>query len=222
MIITVNVNGETFDVNVGEGKQTFKWLASVVATRAKTFKVLREDFEDDGFIVTGLRNGDGDLVNPIDTIAEHCSSGADKFSVFADITTTFDSDEWGNPIRGEWMTAAYVRSSSSKIWSDEMTAWRERFGKSGSRNQTIATETDAPPLSPRLRSSLIQIGDQFSPEDIETAFKLDFKQMTWAWLEAVPTTSLTLLSDVVQSQYGLLCNIFLHYCGVGKGNCKEL
>lgn len=213
MIVTVNISDKSFSVSVDEGRQTFKWLAGVIASRAKASQILRQDYEDDAFIVSGIKNVNGELIDPVDMIMEH--SVGDSVVVTADIMSSFESDEWGNPIRGDWMTAGYVRSDSGKIWTDEMTAWRERLEKPSIA--PVGSDVEVPIFSPRIKSSLVQIGEEFSLAEVESAFSLDAQLMSWTWAERMPPATLQSITDILRDNYALICNIFLHYCGVGKG-----
>jgi hypothetical protein len=62
MIIEVKVKDRMVSVSVGDGKQTFKWLASVVQARIQQYGVLKSRFEDDNYIVTEVRNRSGELI----------------------------------------------------------------------------------------------------------------------------------------------------------------
>lgn len=210
LTVAVSLGGRNVDIKVGDGKQTFKWLSGVVASRAKAFKIVQDEY-DDGFLVTGIRNSSGDLIDPMDCICEHTEG--DCLQVSADLTTTFDSDEWGNPIRNPWLTAAHTRSDLGKKWTDEMNALRERLSKKSMEDE-LDYDTGGP-QSPRLRSNIIQIGEEFSTSDIKTTFALDFKQMTWTWAEEL-LGMMPSMGETIQSNYSTICNIFLHYCGAGE------
>lgn len=215
LVLKVNVSGRPLDISVGDGKQTFKWLSQVILSRAKTAKLLRGDFEDDNYIVTGLRNREGVLINPLDSICDHVPEAGD-FHLVADVAPQFESDEWGNPILNKWQSRAFVHSEAGARWTGETSAWRERME---ARDQE--TESEVPVMSPRMRSSLVQIGDDFTEIDLETAFQLDWKQIKWTWLENPSPLLLSSVADSVKLKFDMLCNLFSHYCGQGEGQLNS-
>ncbi|KAJ1437193.1 hypothetical protein B484DRAFT_392916, partial [Ochromonadaceae sp. CCMP2298] len=87
MIIEVKVKDQNVSISVGDGKQTFKWLASVVQARIQQYGVLKSRFENDNYIVTEVRNKSGELINPADRLYEHADLG--KCSVTAIVATSF-------------------------------------------------------------------------------------------------------------------------------------
>ena len=97
-------------ITVGEGQQTFTWLAKIVEARIKLFKLTRTAFSDDLIIVDGFLNTSGDLINPADRIYEHCTLNG--LSVSAEIISSIPSDEHGDPIMSNWMTTAYIKSAN--------------------------------------------------------------------------------------------------------------
>ena len=87
-MVVVNVKvkeDQQIQINVQEGKQTFRWLAQVISSRLKQ-GTRRLSFEEEFCIVTGIRNADGELINPADKIFEHVSEGGDCCNVAADVS----------------------------------------------------------------------------------------------------------------------------------------
>jgi hypothetical protein len=179
----------------------------------KSFKTLRQNHREDAFIVTGIRNDEGVLLNPADYIYEHAIGKILKVNV--ETAHALDSDEWGNPIYSNWMAGAYAVSKAGAIWNEEVAIWRERI-----RSQPLGDdEDDFDGLGGfgHTSSGVLQIGDDFSDEDIERAFQLDWKQTKWPWLEAKPAdTDMHVLKLTVRDNYRILCKIFTHFCGSGQ------
>ena len=67
-------------------------------------------------------------------------------------------------------------------------------------------------------STLIDIGsDHFTSSDIKTLFELDWCNMKFNWLHNLDMTSRMSIHDFLQQNYNVICQLFFHYCGVGKG-----
>ena len=211
MIVTVKVNESSLKISVGDGKQSFKWLASVIASRIKENKKLRSLYEQESYIVTELRNASDELLNPADYLYEHAGQGG--LTVSATLATSFPTDEWENPNMNHWMKASYVHSEVGSHWAEEIDAWRDSLERMKETNGTnILVQRALPP-----QSNLIQInGYSFTEADINSAFDLDWGAMKWNWLSPTDHQK-NLIGDVLKSHYTLICNIFAHYCGLGKG-----
>lgn len=216
MIVNVKVQDSNIKVSCGNGRQTFRWLGSVVQARIKQYGVLRRKYEEDNYIVTEIRNAEGLLLNPADLICEHTAS--DTLSVIAIVSSSFPVDEWEIPEMGEWLKGATIKSDVGQHWVSEIEAWRESLKSlnaahnSGEDIETNILVHKAHPPS----SNLIQIGFDFSESDINSAFDLDWTVMKWEWLQ--PSDLLkNQLGDALKSNYAMICNFFTHYCGIGQG-----
>lgn len=207
MLITVHVNndGKIFPVkiNCGDGSQTFKWLAGVVQSRIKQYNLLRSSFEKEQFIVTALKNGDGELLDPSDMLNEHAIGAS--LQIEAVVLKEYPLDEWENPNMSNWMKGAYLNSEDSLRYASEIEAWRE-----STNNEVESTENERP------TTSFIKIGYDFSEDDIQSAFDLDWQSMKWPWLEKSTEAQKNQIGLVLSKRYGLICNIFAHYCGIGQ------
>ena len=64
------------EFSLGEGEQTFKWLAMAIEARVRQQKILRKTFSQDSVVVLSITNDQGELFDPIDRVYEHCNSGA--------------------------------------------------------------------------------------------------------------------------------------------------
>ncbi len=219
MLVKVNILNSVVEVSCGDGKQSFKWLASVVQSRIKQFKILRNSFENESYIVIEIRNTLGELINPVDCIYEHASSNG--LTVSAVTTTTFPVDEWENPEMGDWLQGAHVHSKCGKNWSGEIDSWREKMRESSHENGESGVKGLGFRNQHNASSSLIKIGFDFTQDDIASAFDLDWSNMKWTWLGSFATSEnqRSLLGDALKTRYSVICNIFAHYCGVGQGEC---
>lgn len=203
MKVIVNVRSKTIEISVGDGRQTFKWLALVVTSRLKQYKVLRSSFEEDCCVVLSISDMNGNLINPNDSICDICRNGGE---VVAEVSDELPSDSFGNPIMTEWMVAAYVKSESGITWQMEMEAWRER-----------AKTASSPEQHEEPKTTLLYIGE-FSDEEVSSAFELDWRQMDWAWFGLADSdVELRDLRELLRENYALICKIFSHFCGVGRG-----
>jgi hypothetical protein len=212
-------------VDVGDGKQTIRWLATVAAARAKEGQLLRDECPENKFIVTGIRNADGKLINPTDCICEHTDPASPKIiSLYADIAQEFEADSWGNPSLNSWQVNAFVHSKCGIKWASENEAWREKFNASRYLQDVDENPDDLPTTMPKDRSNIVQIGDDFTQADIETAFSLDWRQIKCAWLPSSSSAASTMESVAltIKNNYALICKIYAHYCGVGQGGAPVI
>jgi hypothetical protein len=213
--VKLGKTGKNLEISCGDGKQSFKWLASVIPSRIKQFKLLRSDFEEDNYLVTEIRNANNELLNPNDRIFEHF--GPEELVVNAVIVSTFPVDEWNNPEIVDWMKVAYIKSKIGLNWSNEIDAWRNTL--SSNKNDKKHNTSSNVVLSPRMQrktSNFIKIGFDFTERDIEYAFDLDWGNIKLYWLKP-SDHELNLIGDCLKSNYSLICNIFAHYCGSGQG-----
>jgi hypothetical protein len=217
MIINVTVKDAVVKISCGNGRQSIRWLGAVVQARIKQYGVLKNKFEEDNYIVTEIRNADGQLLNPSDLLCEHTPT--DTLNVVATVASSYPVDEWEIPEMGDWLKSAYVKSKIGLHWTSEIEAWRESLKtlkaaqEAGADKETNILVHKAHPPS----SNLVQIGFDFSESDINSAFDLDWAVMKWDWLQ--PSELLkNQLGDALKSNYAMVCNFFTHYCGVGQGN----
>lgn len=200
MIINVHVKDKVLEISLGDGDQTFRWLGLVVNARLKSSGILKKTFEEECRTVQGFTNEEGNTIDPTKRIS---SMVDDKANIYAQVTETLKSDEFGNPILTNWMISAYVHSDLGVQYYSAMEAYRER--KQHDEDVEVVTS-----------SSLLYVGD-FSLEDITSAFELDWRQLNWEWL-GISDSDFEYhdLKTILCQNYGLVCRIFSHYCGVGK------
>lgn len=210
--VRVKVGEHTIMIPCGSGTQNFQWLGNVIKERIQHFNILRKSLETDYFIVTEIKNTSGELINPKDKIYEH--SGPSGLDVSATISSTFPVDDWENPLMNDWMQVSLYHSQNNLNWAREIDAWRVNLNKtSGSKAKDFNV------LAPKVGGNnfrIIKIGFDFSDSDVELAFNLDWKGMSWDWLKPIDSTK-SKLGDLLKSNYSLICNVFCHYAGVGKG-----
>lgn len=221
--VHVLVNNQRFHVSCGKGEQSFQWLATVIQQRVKQFNLMRKSLQEESFIVTELRNQEDELINPQDKIYEHV--GTNGLTVRAILVTSYPIDDWENPKINDWMQVAYIHSKSGYQWATEIEGWRQTLANAdasmpGSKLRYKPANAIHKTLLPS-QSTLIQIGEHFSPQDIESAFNLDWQAMSWKWLpsmlsSAVTETQRNRLGVVLKENYGLVCNLFVHYAGEGR------
>ena len=200
MIINVHVKDKVLPISLGAGEQSFRWLGMVVSSRLKTSGVLRSSFQEECRTVMGFKDKEGNVLDPTKLI---CNMVEDKESVFAQVTEALPSDEHGNPLLTNWMVSAYVHSDLGVQFYSAMEAYRER--KQQEDEDEVVTS-----------SSLLYVGD-FSFDDINSAFELDWRQLNWNWLDISESDfEFHDLKAILSQNYGLVCRIFSHYCGMGK------
>jgi hypothetical protein len=201
MIIFVQVKDRSLEISLGSGTQSLKWLANVVSQRLKTQGILRKTFQEEFRTVINFKDEAGEILNPNESI---CNLASDKDTIIAEVVESLPSDEFGNPILTDWMLSAYIKSSHGIRWYSEMDAYRQGEAKDEDEDESKS-------------SSLLFVGE-ISGRDIERAFLMDWQQMDWNWL-GLSESDLELreIKAFLKSKYGLICRIFSHYCGVGKG-----
>lgn len=231
MIANVNVGGVVITISVDKGEQTFKWLAQVLTSRIKIEKLLRSKFGPDDIIVTGIFNVSKELINPLDKLFEHkldLDADSNDLIFTAQILPQFEIDEYGNPIYDDWLHTAYLVTENSQKWSSNMQYWRDKEqtilkDKIRMKEENSDDEDDNNDQGTAWNdtlnagSSLIHIGaDQLSSHDVEIAFTLDWDNMKFTWLNNFSIHKKIALHDMLKKNYDIICNLFLHYCGVGK------
>eukprot|EP01038_Epipyxis_sp_PR26KG_P005050 gene5050-7047_t len=221
MRVKVSVDAEgvstTLVVSCGDGRQTIKWLASVIHSRIKQYNIFQNSktsIDENNFIITGISNSQNELINPLDSIFEHADKD-NNLSVIASVSSSYPVDNWENPVLNDWMKISYLHSDTNKHYLNELELWRDAL------MNNISNPTKSP-RSPRFEkkeeSTLVQIGYNFSENDVNTAFELDWSNMKWNSDNIIMTNSFirSSLGDYLKSNYSLICNIFAHYCGTGE------
>ena len=198
-VFVESADREVVVVNVQEAKQSFKWLANVVQSR------IIQATNSNRVIVTGISNKQDELIDPRDKICEHAQWDEGNWHVKATMAVQFPNDEWGNPVYGDWVSAAYLNNEDNYRWSMEMESWRNKLSAASSANQEVEISAAG--------NNLIQIGGQ---PDIDTAFELDWSVMDWKHLPSMSSFQKDNLRKVLQNNYDLILAIFMHYCGAGS------
>ena len=216
MIIKVKVRDAVINISCGNGRQTFRWLGSVIQSRIKQYGLLKNRFEDENYIVTEIRNRDNQLLNPADLLVEHAEGS--NLEVIAIVASSFPVDEWEIPEMGDWLKGAHIKSKIGSQWMSEIEAWRDSLKTMKDATNRGGHESHV--LLHRAQpqtSNFIQIGFDFTESDIDSAFDLDWSVMKWDWLHPSELQK-NQLGDVLKQNYASVCNLFAHYCGVGQGN----
>lgn len=81
--VKVEVRGILLKIPVGNGTQSFKWLASVVQAKLQDKGTLRKIGFTESAFVSAIKNESGLLINPHDIINDHLVDlGYDEISPF--------------------------------------------------------------------------------------------------------------------------------------------
>lgn len=198
------MDDETLDFSVGDGTQSFKWLAMAVQARMKQEKLTRRRNGSDDVLVVGILNDKGDLLDPTDKIFEHTIS-PEGLSVTVELVSSLTNDEHGDPEVSDWYATAYIKSTNGSKWHNELTAWRDRLGKIREDNRAL----DLP------SHSLLHIGE-FRAADAVKAFELDWGKINWdklGFAKADPQKKT--IHDFLRANYSIICNFFQHFVNVG-------
>ena len=117
-------------------------------------------------------------------------------------------------------------SDTAKKWSYEMQRWHA-IEQERSKGRDKADDDDGGKMYGNCSgwnsdlnsgSSLIDIGgDQFSSADVKNMFDLDWCNIKFNWLHDLNISARISIHDFLQQNYQIICHLFLHYCGVGKG-----
>ena len=191
MIVFVEVREKRIEISLGSGTQSLKWLANVVSQRLKSNGVLRKSFEEEFRTVVQFKNSKNEVLNPNESI---CHLVDDQEVIYADVVDS--------------LLSAYVKTKHGIRWYSEIEAYRHLDENEGNDEENHL-------------SSFLFVGE-LSGRDIDTAFKLDWQQMNWSWLGLTESDiEVRELKALLHQEYGLICRIFSHYCGVGKGNLKR-
>eukprot|EP01041_Mallomonas_annulata_P010142 gene10142-21153_t len=206
LTVRVQANGNKIQITVGEGKQTFKWLANVVTEQLKSIISAKLKVGDVGASVVGFTDLSGDEIHPMDFLYQYSSDSVNTMDFIAKVIETIPSDDYGNPLYSEFQKAAFLCSESSRKWALETDAWRDR-GSNAYEHLSNSTSHS---------SHMVYIGE-LSSQELEGAFELDWQKINWGWLGFASTdNSLQDIKDVLKSHFRVICNIFNHYCGDGQ------
>ena len=202
MKVVVLVQRQPLEIEVGEGHQSFRWLAQVVSARIKRFKVLRATFEEEKQLVLRLTHQNGTEIDPN---SEICDGVEDGSSIVAEVTDSVPSDSHGNVALTSWMQDAYVQSGAHIAFIRGNEAWK----RNPTRMRTATAQDTA-------SDSLIFVGE-LTDADVATAFELDWPLIDWSWVFDDPDEKFMYqLKDNLRDHYGPLCCIFTHYAGHGR------
>ena len=110
-----------------------------------------------------------------------------------------------------WASTAYVHSPMGRKWTTEIDCWRTKI-------QSIQESGGLRGSKQTIDSNLVLIGEEYSEDDVMSAFQLDWHQMKWKWLDTNFTEQHeTMIRRCLQANYGVICRLFSHYCGYGQG-----
>lgn len=170
----------------------------------------------------------------------------DALDVTVDWMEEFQSDAWGHPVYEDWLQAAYMNSECTSKWAFESQIWRESEVHRIARDKEYAQfddDVDGNPVLARMAmakrkatvsrrseekddeiddeskptgSSLVQIGSDFSAAEIDAAFALDWGNMNFVWYNNMTELNKIAVHDTMKQHYSIICNLFVHYCGMGK------
>lgn len=130
----------------------------------------------------------------------------------------FESDQFGNPVYGEWLQTAYMVSESAQKWAVGMQQWRDTELERQNEKQEDSDDEDRWNPNQNAASSLIHIGDdEFLKIDLKTSFMLDWGNIKFSWLDKAKLSLKIAIHEVLKENYDVICHLFLHYCGVGTG-----
>jgi hypothetical protein len=204
MKVIVDVLGREVGVEVGEGKQHFKWLAQVISAKIKLFKILRSTYEDEKHLVVALRNRNGQLLDPHGIISDTIEDGA---FIKAEVSDEISSDTYGNPTVPQWLQDAYVQSSAGV----QFARGREAWDRNPSRMRTATAQDTG--------SDALVFAGELTDADIFSAIELDWPIIDWSWVSTEHPTEEFLYSmkDCLKMHYAVICHLFTAYAGVGLG-----
>ncbi len=194
------------NISLGNGRQTFRWLAHAVQARLLNMKVLRGGYEKEHRCITSFKNVSGELINPFDMIMEHVAVHSETVDLWAQCDTQIEIDKNGDPIYPEWLAAAVVLSEEGRRWQSDIAMSRER------------EKLSADPTASLLPgSTLVQVGGiSHSKGGVASAFSIDYPHINLAGMAVNKNVLNDILLDKIKSNYSHICNIFIHFCGPGQ------
>jgi len=196
------------NVSTGDGRQNFKWLASVVSERLRKVISTKLKVGDSGVVVVGFTDIHGDEIHPIDMIFEYVPQDANTASFIAKTVEQMPDDEYGNPIFSEFQEIAYVTRDETKRYYRELELWKHQTDKN------IDYPEDKDGRAPS--ATLVYVG-QLTQQDLDAAYELDWQRMNWFWFgESATDRIMAVLKEIYKSNYSMICQVFSHYCGDGR------
>jgi hypothetical protein len=203
MKIQVNILTKSIEIELGEGRQSIKWLAQVVSARIVSQRLLRSTFEEEKQLVVGMLDKDGSMVDPNACIADVIEDGG---CLRANVLDEVLSDKFGNPVVPVWRQEAFIHSGPGIVFARGHEAWK----RNPSRMRTAGTAGEAG------QDSLVFVGE-LTDADIFSALELDWSMIDWSWAVPNPTEEfLFRLKDAVKGYYGIVCRLFSFCAGAGR------
>jgi hypothetical protein len=211
MQVKIRILEREIVVEVGDGRQSVRWLAQTVQARIAVKKLMRLEFAEDKVIVTAIRNASGAIINPYMEIAEAVPDLS--IPLKADVSDATPTDEYGNPVLTQWTQDAYVKSAAGKNFFQGNKGWK----RNPSRMRTPGTRGRSGAGGLLSADGLVFVGNM-SDSDVLTAFELDWPQIDWGFaLQEVSNEDMERLKDGVMRCYDVICRLFQHYAGLGQG-----
>jgi hypothetical protein len=188
-------------ISLGDGRQTFRWLAKAVESRVSVFKLARTATAEHGSdlnLVTAFKNRTGELLNPFDMIYEHGEKDADQIDIWAESTAELVIDNNGDPEYPEWLSAAFVISDEGRKWQNTITHFRENNSDTGKG------------------ANAVLVGDVSDGQGAVAAFNIDVSNLNFDMIDTPKNIIMKNLIEGLRGSYGSFCGLFGHFCGAAE------
>jgi hypothetical protein len=183
------------EMSLGDGRQTFRWLAKALEARLSVFKTLRDSNSADKCVICAFKNASGELLNPFDMIFEHAEDGAEKVEVWAESQSKIEIDGNGDPVYPEWLSAAFVMSDEGRKWQSSISHFRENGHNA------------------EASSNMVQVGQVTDGQGAISAFNVDVSNLDFARLGMDKNMLMKVLAESLRPSYAAICGLFAHFSG---------
>ena len=217
MHIKVTVHDSSFDVPVGQGNQTIKWLALVAAERYAQkrphgrARAREETRQRQGFFMPQtITAGAGGLAS-LDPDARINAVLEDGAAIDVTLQQTVETDDVGAPVLSEWAAAAFCHSEAAERRAAGAES-REAQSRAERARERQLRERDARRL---LADSTVIVGKLESADDARAALELDWAATGAEQLEPSAEERAS-IRELLLEHYPRVNACFMHYCGLGR------
>lgn len=163
---------------------------------------------------------DGSMRKPMQKLSEYVEEGSYEdggrlVNVYVLVAEEYISNEWGHPIMSDWRMMSDVHNKYHEALMREMK--RREDADEVDKLAVSGSSVDGEDRASSAAASFVQIGDFSNIANIESTFELDWNLFMWTCVP-VPVSEMQEASIrlAIRDNYNLVCNLFSHFCGIGK------
>eukprot|EP00752_Nemacystus_decipiens_P008506 g7596.t1 len=222
-----------YDMPVGDGRMTIKWLGLTAAQYfSSTMKPrgYRRHREREGpgktvsasakLLPSRVYTSKATFLHPEKSISEELRHGEEVFVV---LTNKMPVNHLGRPMRERWMFIAFCVSEQTKAERHKAIAAEYRAMASAQARQEREAEARAADLAAKKGATMrrMMVSQLYCPDKVERAFDRDWARLCHPVLQPIDKITEDLeeqssIKEVMLSHYVTLVEVFKHYASVGS------